>query len=107
MSDSNFKTPHELQERLGNRLKRLRLARNLDQRETAEKAGVSEKALRNLEAGKGSNVGTLLRTLKALDYLEGIEILLPDVAVDPIALLRKSDSPQRVRRPHKSKKAQQ
>ena len=56
MSDLLFKTPEELQWILGERLRRLRLDRNLDQRTTAEKAGISEKALRNLEAGRGSTL---------------------------------------------------
>ena len=75
MSTLSFTTPHELQILLGERLRRLRLNRNLDQLTTAEKAGVSEKALRNLEAGRGSTVETLLRVLKALDPLQRIERL--------------------------------
>ena len=82
----------------------LRIARNMDQRTTAEKAGVAEKSIRNLEAGRGSTVETLIRTLKALDYLEGIEMLAPEPTVDPMALLRSSKPRQRVRRargPHR------
>ncbi len=100
-----FQTPDELQISLGERLRRLRLARNADQRTTAEKAGISEKALRNLEAGRGSTVETLLRTLKALDYLQGIDALAPEATVDPIALLRTSKPQQRVRRPHRRKQS--
>ena len=57
MDPQSFSTPNELQQQLGERLKRLRLNRNLDQRTTAEKAGISEKALRNLEAGRGFDRG--------------------------------------------------
>lgn len=102
MRDLIFKTPDELQATLGERLKRLRLNRNLDQRATAEKAGISERALRNLESGKGSTVETLLRTLKALDYLQGIDMLAPETSVNPLDLLRQSKAPQRVRRVNKS-----
>jgi transcriptional regulator with XRE-family HTH domain len=70
MDNITFQTPKELQVALGARVRRLRLARNIDQRATADKAGISEKALRNLEAGRGSTVETLLRTLKALDALQ-------------------------------------
>ena len=101
MSASSFSTPNELQQLLGERLKRLRLNRNLDQRTTAEKAGISEKALRNLEAGRGSTVETLLRVLKALDYLQGLDMLAPEVSVNPLELLRQPKPPQRVRRPRK------
>ena len=103
MSDLPFKTPDELQSALGVRLKRLRLNRNLDQRSTAEKAGISERALRSLERGRGSTVETLLRTLKTLDSLQGLEMLAPEPSVNPLALLRQSKAPQRVRRASKRK----
>jgi hypothetical protein len=70
----------------------------LDQRTTAEKAGISEKALRNLEGGHGSTVETLMRVLKALEYLQGIEMLAPEISVNPLDLLRQSKVQQRVRR---------
>lgn len=98
MSALLFNTPEELQIALGERLRRLRLNRNLDQRTTAEKAGISEKALRNLEAGRGSTVETLLRVLKALEYLQGIEMLAPEISVNPLDLLRQPKAQQRVRR---------
>ncbi len=98
METYSFSAPNELQELLGERLKRLRLNRNLDQRTTAEKAGISEKALRNLESGRGSTVETLLRVLKALDYLQGLDMLAPEISVNPLDLLRQRKAPQRARR---------
>lgn len=101
MEDIAFKTPDELQVNLGERLRRLRLSRNIDQRGAARKAGISEKALRNLESGNGSTVETLLRTLKALGYTQGIEMLAPETTVDPLALLHRAKPQQRVRRSRK------
>lgn len=98
MGTHSFSAPNELQELLGERLKRLRLNRNLDQRTTAEKAGISEKSLRNLESGRGSTVETLLRVLKALDYLQGLDMLAPEISVNPLDLLRQPKAPQRARR---------
>src|SRR5271155_749998 len=98
MSTAVFRTPQELQVVLGERVRKLRLSRNIDQRTTAEKAGLSEKALRNLESGRGSTVETLLRTLKALDSLNGIELLAPEPTVDPLAMLRQAKVRQRVRK---------
>lgn len=107
MADAIFRTPEELQTGLGERIRKLRLSRNMDQMTTADRAGISEKALRNLEAGRGSTVETLLRTLKALDSLEGIEMLAPEVTVNPLALLRTGKSPQRVRRSRTQRKSGQ
>ncbi len=78
MNDMSFMSADELQGIFGERLRSLRISKNLDQRTTAERAGISEKALRNLEGGKGSSVESLLRVLKALDSLAGIEMLLPN-----------------------------
>lgn len=107
MKDIEFKTPQELQIALGERIRRLRLARNVDQRATAAKAGISEKALRNLESGHGSTVETLLRSLKALGYVQGIEMLAPEATVDPLALLHTAKPQQRVRRPRRQRKVAQ
>ena len=79
----------------------------MDQCTTAERAGVSEKALRNLESGRGSTVATLLRVLKALEYLQGIDMLAPEISVNPLDLLRQPKAPQRARRIVKSPKENQ
>jgi transcriptional regulator with XRE-family HTH domain len=97
MTYMQFKSPQELQIELGRRMRQLRLYRNIDQRTVAEKAGIARAALQNLEAGRGSSLQTLLRTLKALDYLEGIELLAPQPTVNPLALLKTKTPPQRVR----------
>ena len=102
---SIYNSAKSLQAELGRRLRRLRLSRNLNQRTVAEKAGIAEKALRNLEAGRGSTVETLLRALKALDYTEGIETLAPEPTVNPLVMLRTRKEPQRARHPRGPKKA--
>jgi len=104
MNDLQFKSTAELLAELGRRIRQLRLSRNIDQRTVAEKAGITRTALQNLEAGRGSSVQTLLRTLKALNYLEGIEILAPEPTVNPLALLRTTKPPQRARRPRQPRK---
>lgn len=95
MNNSDTST-EMLQTRLGDQLRRLRLARDLDQLTLADKAGVSEKALRNLEAGRGSSLSTLLQVLRALDRLDWLETLSPVASVSPMALLRQR--PERERR---------
>lgn len=91
----SYLTAAELQIILGERLRRIRLAQNLDQRTVAEKAGISEKSVRNIEAGRGSSVETLLRVLKALGHIDALDMLAPEPSVDPMALLRQPKPPQR------------
>jgi len=88
-------SPDELQAALGKQLQELRIAKSLNQVMTAEKAGISEKALRNLEAGRGSSIETLVRVLKALDSLDGLRLLAPKPSVSPLALLRRSQTARR------------
>ena len=92
-----------LQGDLGHRIRKLRLARNLDQRTTAERAGISLRALGKLENGRGSTLETLLRTLRALDCVKGIEALAPEPTINPLSMLRSPKPPQRVRRARKAK----
>ena len=92
-----------LQHDLGHRLRQLRLARNLDQRTVADKAGLSLRALSKLENGQGSTLETFLRTLRALDYVKGIDMIAPEPTVSPLALLKNPRPPQRVRRPRHAK----
>jgi transcriptional regulator with XRE-family HTH domain len=98
MGDLSFMSLAELQAHLGEQLQQLRIAKNLDQITTAEKAGIAEKTLRNLEAGRGSSVESLLRVLKALDSLQGLQLIAPKPSISPLALLRHSKRRRRVRR---------
>jgi len=95
MDDMSFASPDELQAVFGKHLQELRISKNLDQITTAEKAGISEKTLRNLEAGRGSSVETLVRVLKALNSLDGLRLLAPRSSVSPLALLRHSGAARR------------
>ena len=94
----DFLTPQELARELGSRLRTLRLNRRFEQGELALRAGVSERTVRALEQGHGSTVETLLRVLKALDSLAGLEALAPRPTVDPLAMLKHLTPPMRVRK---------
>jgi transcriptional regulator with XRE-family HTH domain len=98
MDDLSYLSISELQAQLGEQVQALRVSKAMDQITTAEKAGISEKALRNLEAGRGSTLETFLRVLKALESLNGLELLVPKPSISPLAVLRGSRRRQRVRR---------
>ena len=66
VNDKAIQNPDELAAELGERLRALRLSQAWTQATVADKAGVSLRALRDLEAGRGSTVLTLIRVLKAL-----------------------------------------
>lgn len=101
--DLSYKTPEELQIVLGERLRAIRLSRNLTQRELAEKAGLSLRALINLEAGEGSTVESLMRVLKGLNVATAIELLAPQPKVSPLQILKQGTQVRRAGRARASK----
>jgi transcriptional regulator with XRE-family HTH domain len=73
---------------VGQRLKRTRLRHNQTQRGLAEEAGVSLATVRNLEDGKPSQLVTLIRVLRVLGLLGGLERAVPEPPPSPIDELR-------------------
>ena len=96
----------ELEQRLGERLRALRIQRDLTQAELAEAANVSLGALKRLERGRGSTTTTLVSVLRALDQERWVDALGPGpTRFNPLDVLdarnkraaRSTDAP-RVRR---------
>jgi transcriptional regulator with XRE-family HTH domain len=96
----------ELEQRLGERLRALRIQRDLTQAELAAAANVSLGALKRLERGMGSTTTTLVSVLRALDQERWLDALGPAPSrFNPLDVLqarnrraaRSSDAP-RVRR---------
>ncbi|MEJ0036848.1 MAG: helix-turn-helix transcriptional regulator [Gammaproteobacteria bacterium] len=83
---------------LGDGLRALRLDRNIDQQALAEQAGVSVTALKNLEGGKGANVSTLVRVLRALGRENWLETIAPVVTINPLTLPAGGGRRQRARK---------
>jgi|SRR5580693_4155389 transcriptional regulator with XRE-family HTH domain len=92
-------TSQELEQKLGARLRELRLLKNIDQRSLAVRAGVSLNALKHLESGKGARVNSLVKVLRALDRSDWLESLAPSVSISPMQMLKHGRrEPKRVRR---------
>ncbi len=92
-------TPEEMEAELGEKLRTLRLSRNLDQKTLAERAGVSVRALRNLEGGQGSTVKTLVSVLRALGRQDWLNTVAPVATINPLTLTRKAQPRQRASHP--------
>lgn len=75
-------------EELGRRLRQVRLEQNLTQQGLAEEAGVSVATIRNLEDGKQTQLVTLIRVLRTLGLLTGLDRLVPVQAPSPIEQLK-------------------
>lgn len=94
--ERSHRTVPEWEAVLGDQIRRVRIASDLDQARLAELADVSIGAVSNLERGKGSSLRTLVAVLRALGRVDWLESLAPAVAVSPMQLLR---AKQRAPRP--------
>ena len=90
-----IQSPQELEVALGQRIRALRLRRNLSQSQVAALANVGVKSIYKLEHGRGSMVETMLRVLRALNVMDPIGAIAPAPQVDPLALLHSPNPPQR------------
>jgi transcriptional regulator with XRE-family HTH domain len=88
-------THGEMENALGDKLRALRLSRNLDQKTLAERSGLSVRALRNLESGQGSTVKTLVSVLRALGRQDWLNTIAPVATINPLTLTRQAQPRQR------------
>lgn len=88
----------EILAELGRRLRRTRLSQNVTQQQLATRSGVSPRTISGAERGEDLRFSTLVRLLRALGRLDGIEALLPAPQVSPLELLeRRGQQRQRAR----------
>lgn len=78
----------EWEAELGSQLRRLRLRQDLDQRQLAARAGVALNSVKNLEAGKGATLRSLIRVLRVLERTDWLQSLAPQVTVSPLQVLK-------------------
>ena len=89
----------ELETVLGEQIKKLRLSRNIDQATLAERAGISRRALQNLEAGAGSSTASLLSVVRALGREDWLALLAPTATINPLYMVRARRERQRATSP--------
>jgi transcriptional regulator with XRE-family HTH domain len=73
----NFKlaTHNEICKELGRRLREQRLARNLKQKDLADRAGVAVGTVKNLESKGLTSLETLIRVVVVIDLVQELERL--------------------------------
>lgn len=99
MKITNLTTDDATLAEIGRRMAEARLAQAMTQAQVALAAGVSKRTVERLEDGGSVQVANLVRCLRALGKLEGLERLLPETPPNPIDLLeRHGKTRQRARR---------
>jgi transcriptional regulator with XRE-family HTH domain len=94
MRFTNLLSDSAITEEIGRRFAAARIERELTQAQFAEAAGVSKRTVERLEDGAPTQVGNLIRCLRALGKLENLERLLPETPINPITLLRRQGAPR-------------
>jgi transcriptional regulator with XRE-family HTH domain len=85
---------------LGRRLRRLRLQRGeFTQEGLAEEAGVSTATVARIEGGRSTQSTSLIRVLRAMGLVGGLESLVPEPSPSPIELLERSQHQRKRVRP--------
>lgn len=85
---------------LGRRLRGLRLQRGeFTQEGLAEEAGVSTATVARIEGGRSTQSTSLIRVLRALGLVGGLEGLIPEPRPSPIELLERSQRQRKRVRP--------
>ncbi len=96
-------TVQEWESRVGEQLRAQRLRKALDQRQLADQAGVALNSVKNLEAGKGATLSSLVKVLRALGRVEWLGTLAPAVSISPLQMLDAKEPRQRAPRKVKPK----
>jgi len=91
-------THREWEAELGQQLRVLRIRKNMDQLQLAERAGVALNAVKRLESGKGATLTSLIKVLRTLERDEWLATLTPQVSISPMQMLKSKPVRQRVSR---------
>ncbi len=73
---------------LGERLARLRLGRDLTQRQLGDRAGVARTVVQRVESGEPVTTANLIRVLRALGLLDDLDRLIPESVPSPVQALK-------------------
>ncbi|MDX9906808.1 MAG: helix-turn-helix domain-containing protein [Bacteroidales bacterium] len=108
MDISKLLTDDAILAEIGKRIARYRIDSQITQADLAKQAGVSKRTVERVEAGATAQFSTIIRILRVLDLMEGLENLVPEPVPRPMELLKqKGKVRQRVstsRRPDKAPK---
>ena len=88
----------EILQKIGAKMREIRLEQNMKQKELAEKSGLSMFSISQMETGHNTSVQSLVQVLKALNRLDMIGPFLEEKKIDPATLARFIQSQQSQRK---------
>jgi transcriptional regulator with XRE-family HTH domain len=105
MNISKLMTNEAILAEIGNRIARYRIDQQVTQADLAEQAGVSKRTVERVEAGASVQFSTIIRILRGLDVLQGLDRMISEPTPRPMDLLKhKGKVRQRASSSHRSDK---
>ncbi len=89
MKISSLLTDDAVLAEIGERIAARRVDMQLTQAAAAEQAGIAKRTLERMEAGLSSQFSSLIRVLRVLDDLPGLDSLVPETGQRPMDLLQR------------------
>jgi len=83
---------------MGERIRDIRIAKNLTQEEVAEDIGVSLSTIKRIESGTGSTLENFLRILRYFNLTQNLEVLIPTQQQSAEEIYRNVSKRQRARK---------
>ena len=96
--DLKVNTDQEIMVTLGYRLKRIRLRKNILQKDLAKKAGISLRAIQKVEGGIFVNLKTLIAVARALGRIEDFFSLFEIPTISPMVYHKMNNERMRSRK---------
>lgn len=90
MHIENLTTDRSVLAELGRRLAQHRRERNLTQAEAAAEAGLGQATLQRIERGESVQMTSMVKLLRALSLLGGLDIAVPEAVELPIERLERT-----------------
>jgi len=73
---------------IGERVARRRLDLQLTQADVADQAGVAKRTVERVEGGASAQMSSIIRILRVLDLLPGLDRMIPEAGPRPMNLLK-------------------
>lgn len=105
MKISELLSDEAVLEEIGQRIVQHRIELRMTQAMLAEQAGVAKRTVERIEAGASAQMSSMIRLLRVLGLLPGLDLLFPERTQRPMDLLKRKGK-VRVRASSRREKAQ-
>ena len=89
MKISNLLADDAILAEIGERVARRRLDLQFTQADVAEQAGVAKRTVERIEAGASAQMSSMIRILRVLNLLPGLDRMIPEAGPRPMDLLKR------------------